>query len=40
MIVSSGIKHLEKETRSVGKEADEVALRVKRLQERLARLEG
>ena len=38
--VSCGIKDLEKETRSVGKEADEVAVRVRRLQERLARLEG
>ena len=38
--VSCGIKHLEKETRSVGKETDEVAVRVRRLQERLARLEG
>ena len=38
--VSCGIKHLEKETRSVVKEADKVGIRVRRLQERLARLEG
>ena len=38
--VSCGIAHLEKKTRSVMKETDEVAARVRRLQERLARLEG
>ena len=38
--VNSGITLLEKKTRSVGKEAEQVADRVRRLQERLARLEG
>ena len=38
--VNSGITLLEKKTRSVGKEAEQVADRVRQLQERLARLEG
>ena len=38
--VNSGINLLEKKTRSVGKEAEQVADRVRQLQERLARLEG
>ena len=38
--VNSGINLLEKKTRSVEKEAEQVADRVRRLQERLARLEG
>ena len=38
--VNSGITLLEKKTRSVEKEAEQVADRVRQLQERLARLEG
>ena len=40
MSVNSGITLLEKKTRSVEKEAEQVADRVRQLQERLARLEG